>query len=414
MFRPLSVFIGSRYTRAKRRNHYISFISLTSLIGLSLGVLSMILVLSVMNGFQREMSARILGMVPHATIDGSQPLDDWQALAQRLRTHPEVQAAAPLTQLEGMLSFKGSMQPIQISGIEPQVEGDVSIVASRMVAGGLDDLRAGEFGVIIGMITARRFGLSVGDKLTLIVPEVSATPGGITPRMQRLNVVGVFKVGADLDGSLALIHRADAAQIRRWQPEQVQGVRVKLDDLYRAPQVAGQLLAQLGEGYRAEDWSHTQGSLFSAMKMEKTMIGVLLMLIVAVAAFNIIATLIMVVADKRADIAILRTLGATPRQIMAIFMVQGSLIGISGTSIGIVLGVLGALNVSELVGWLERVTGQHIFSSDVYFISTLPSELRWEDVAIVAVSALSLSFLATLYPAWRAAQTQPAEALRYE
>ena len=414
MFRPLSVFIGSRYTRAKRRNHYISFISLTSLIGLSLGVLAMILVLSVMNGFQREMSARILGMVPHATIDGSQPLDDWQALAQRLRTHPEVQAAAPLTQLEGMLSFKGSMQPLQVSGIEPQVEGDVSIVASRMVAGSLDDLQAGEFGVIIGMITARRFGLSVGDKLTLIVPEVSATPGGITPRMQRLNVVGVFKVGADLDGSLALIHRADAAQIRRWQPEQVQGVRVKLDDLYRAPQVAGQLLAQLGEGYRAEDWSHTQGSLFSAMKMEKTMIGVLLMLIVAVAAFNIIATLIMVVADKRADIAILRTLGATPRQIMAIFMVQGSLIGISGTLIGIVLGVLGALNVSELVGWLERVTGQHIFSSDVYFISTLPSELRWEDVAIVAVSALSLSFLATLYPAWRAAQTQPAEALRYE
>lgn len=414
MFRPLSVFIGSRYTRAKRRNHYISFISLTSLIGLSLGVLAMILVLSVMNGFQREMSARILGMVPHATIDGVQPLDDWQALAQRLRTHPEVQAAAPLTQLEGMLSFKGSMQPIQVSGIEPQVEGDVSIVASRMVAGSLDDLRPGEFGVIIGMITARRFGLSVGDKLTLIVPEVSATPGGITPRMQRLNVVGVFKVGADLDGSLALIHRADAAQIRRWQPEQVQGVRVKLDDLYRAPQVAGQLLAQLGEGYRAEDWSHTQGSLFSAMKMEKTMIGVLLMLIVAVAAFNIIATLIMVVADKRADIAILRTLGATPRQIMAIFMVQGSLIGISGTLIGIVLGVLGALNVSELVGWLERVTGQHIFSSDVYFISTLPSELRWEDVAIVAVSALSLSFLATLYPAWRAAQTQPAEALRYE
>ncbi len=232
--------------------------------------------------------------------------------------------------------------------------------------------------------------------------------------VQRLNVVGVFKVGADLDGSLALIHRADAAQIRRWQPEQVQGVRVKLNDLYRAPQVAGQLLANLGEGYRAEDWSHTQGSLFSAMKMEKTMIGVLLMLIVAVAAFNIIATLIMVVADKRADIAILRTLGATPRQIMAIFMVQGSLIGISGTLIGIVLGVLGALNVSELVGWLERVTGQHIFSSDVYFISTLPSELRWEDVAIVAVAALSLSFLATLYPAWRAAQTQPAEALRYE
>ncbi|MCW3150250.1 lipoprotein-releasing ABC transporter permease subunit [Stutzerimonas stutzeri] len=414
MFRPLSVYIGSRYTRAKRRNHFISFISLTSLIGLALGVLAMILVLSVMNGFQREMSSRILGMVPHATVFGTQPLDDWRALRQRLQIHPEVLAGAPLTQLEGMLSYKGSMQPIQVNGIEPQAEAGVSIAATRMVAGRLDDLKPGEFGVIIGMITARRFGLSVGDKLTLIVPEVSSTPGGITPRMQRLNVVGVFKVGADLDGSLAMIHRSDAAQIQRWQPEQVQGVRVKLVDLYRAPQVAEQLLASLGDAYRAEDWSHTQGSLFSAMKMEKTMIGVLLMLIVAVAAFNIIATLIMVVADKRADIAILRTLGATPRQIMAIFMVQGSLIGFSGTLIGIVLGVLGALNVSGLVGWLERVTGQHIFSSDVYFISTLPSELRWEDVAIVALVTLSLSFLATLYPAWRAAQTQPAEALRYE
>lgn len=321
---------------------------------------------------------------------------------------------APVTQLEGMLSFKGSMQPIQISGIDPQAEAQVSIVGERLVGGSLDQLKPGEFGVIIGLMTARRFGLKLGDKLTLIVPEVSSTPGGVTPRMQRLNVVGVFKVGADLDGSLGMIHRADAAQIHRWAPEQVQGVRLKLSDLYRAPEVAAQVGATLGDGYRVEDWSYTQGSLFSAMKMEKTMIGLLLMLIVAVAAFNIIATLIMVVADKRADIAILRTLGATPRQIMAIFMVQGSIIGFSGTVIGVVLGVLGALNVSELVTWLEKVSGQHIFSSDVYFISTLPSELRLEDVVLVSVAALSLSFLATLYPAWRAAQTQPAEALRYE
>lgn len=415
MFRPLSIFIGSRYTRAKRRNHFISFISLTSMIGLSLGVLAMIMVLSVMNGFQREMSNRILGMVPHAVIAGDgQPVADWQTLAEKLEGHSGVLGAAPITQLEGMLSFKGSMQPIEIKGIDPGAEERVSILGSKMIAGKIADLRPGESGVILGLMTARRFGLKLGDNLTLIVPELSDAPGGITPKMQRLNVVGVFKVGAELDGSLAMIHRADAARILRWQPDQVEGVRVRLADLYRAPEVAAKLAAELGSGYRAEDWSLTQGSLFSAMKMEKTMIGLLLLLIVAVAAFNIIATLIMVVADKRADIAILRTLGMTPRQIMAIFMVQGSIIGLTGTLIGMVLGVLGALNVSALVSWLEKVTGQHIFSSDVYFISTLPSELRMEDVLLVTMAALVLSFLATLYPAWRAAQTQPAEALRYE
>ncbi|WP_417788326.1 lipoprotein-releasing ABC transporter permease subunit [Stutzerimonas xanthomarina] len=415
MFRPLSIFIGSRYTRAKRRNHFISFISLTSMIGLSLGVLAMIIVLSVMNGFQREMSNRILGMVPHAVIAGDgRPVGDWQSLAEQLQAHPGVLGAAPITQLEGMLSYRGSMQPIEIKGIDPDAESEVSILGTKMVAGSLDDLEAGESGVIVGQMTARRFGLKLGDKLTLIVPELSDAPGGITPRMQRLNVVGVFKVGAELDGSLAMIHRADAAQILRWQPGQVEGVRVKLADLYLAPQIATELVAGLGKGYRGEDWSLTQGSLFSAMKMEKTMIGLLLLLIVAVAAFNIIATLIMVVADKRADIAILRTLGATPRQIMAIFMVQGSIIGLTGTLIGTVLGVLGAMNVSALVSWLEKVSGQHIFSSDVYFISTLPSELRLHDVLLVTLAALLLSFLATVYPAWRAAQTQPAEALRYE
>ena len=415
MFRPLSIFIGSRYTRAKRRNHFISFISLTSMIGLSLGVLAMIMVLSVMNGFQREMSNRILGMVPHAVIAGDgQPVDDWRALADQVMAHPEVLGAAPITQLEGMLSFKGAMQPIEIKGIDPQMEGEVSILGSKMMAGRLDDLKPGESGVILGLMTARRFGLKLGDKLTLIVPELSDTPGGVTPRMQRLNVVGVFKVGAELDGSLAMIHRADAARMLRWQPDQVEGVRVRLADLYRAPETTSEIIDALGGDYRGEDWSLTQGSLFSAMKMEKTMIGLLLLLIVAVAAFNIIATLIMVVADKRADIAILRTLGATPRQIMAIFMVQGSIIGLTGTLIGTVLGILGALNVSALVAWLEKISGQHIFSSDVYFISTLPSELRLEDVALVTLAALVLSFLATLYPAWRAAQTQPAEALRYE
>ena len=414
MFRPLSIFIGTRYTRAKRRNHFISFISMTSMIGLALGVLAMIVVLSVMNGFQKEMSSRILGMVPHAVISGVKPLDDWQPAARAALKDPQVTAAVPFTEMDGMLSYKGAMQPIQINGVDPALESQVSIVTQHIVQGRLQDLKAGEFGVVIGEITARRFRLSVGDKITLIVPEISSAPGGITPRLQRLTVVGVFKVGAELDGSMALVNVADAAVIQRWQPNQVQGVRLALTDLYAAPQVSTAIAGGLGADYKADDWTHTQGSLFSAMKMEKTMIGLLLLMIVAVAAFNIIATLIMVVNDKGADIAILRTIGATPRQIMTIFMVQGSVIGVIGTIIGGVLGVIAAINVSQLVGWIERVTGQHIFTSDVYFISNLPSKLEGSDVLMICAAGLILSFLATIYPAYRAAQIQPAHALRYE
>ena len=414
MFRPLSVFIGTRYTGAKRRNHFISFIALTSMIGLALGVLAMIVVLSVMNGFQKEMSTRILGMVPHASILAAQPLDDWQPVATAALQNPQVTAAVPFTELEGMLSFKGMMQPIQINGIDPQLEPKVSIIAEHMLQGRLSDLQAGEFGVVVGDVTARRFRLNLGDKLTLIIPERSSAAGGVTPRLQRLNVVGVFKVGAELDGSLALINLVDAAQMLRWQPNQVQSVRLALKDLYQAPQVSTAIAQQLGTDFRAVDWTLTQGSLFSAMKMEKTMIGLLLLLIVAVAAFNIIATLIMVVADNGGDIAILRTLGATPGQIMQIFMVQGTLIGFVGTLVGAVLGVLAALNVSTLVAWVERVSGQHVFSSDVYYINNLPSDLQSADVLLVCAAGFGLSFLATLYPSWRAAQIQPAEALRYE
>jgi lipoprotein-releasing system permease protein len=414
MFRPLSIFIGIRYTGAKRRNHFISFISMTSMIGLALGVLAMIVVLSVMNGFQKEMSTRILGMVPHASISGSQPLDDWQQVAAAAKSNPQVVAAVPFAELDGMLSVRGAMQPVQLHGIDPALEPQVSIIDKHMQQGRLSDLREGEFGVVLGEITARRFQLRVGDKLALIVPELSSVPGGISPRMQRLNVVGIFKVGAELDSSLALIHVADAAHIQRMQPGQVQSVRLKLQDLYQAPQVAAQIAGGLGAGYTASDWTLTQGSLFSAMKMEKTMIGLLLLLIVAVAAFNIIATLIMVVADKGADIAILRTLGATPLQIMGIFMVQGTVIGAIGTLIGAVLGILAALNVSQLVSWIERLSGQQVMSSDVYFINNLPSELLLSDVVLICGAAFTLSFLATVYPSWRAAKIQPADALRYE
>ena len=414
MFIPLPVFIGMRYTRAKRRNHFISFISLTSMVGLALGVLVMILVLSVMNGFDRELRTRILGMVPHATITSYQPIDDWQALAAKVAKHPEVAAVAPFSQLQGMLTHSGGVQPVLVNAVLPEAEKSVSIIDQHMVQGNLDDLQSGEFGIVVGEITARRFRVNVGDKLTLILPEASVTPAGVFPRLKRFTVVGVFKVGAELDSSLALIHIGDAARMSRWQENQVEGVRLKLKDLFQAPEVAWRIAGELGEDYVARDWTRSHGSLFQAIQMEKTMIGLLLLLIVAVAAFNIISTLVMVVTDKKADIAILRTLGMTPRQIMLVFMVQGSVIGVVGTLIGGVLGVISALNVTAWVAGLENLLGRKFLSSDVYFINYLPSQLRVEDVVLICSAALLMSFFATLYPAWRAARTQPAEALRYE
>ncbi|WP_145009518.1 lipoprotein-releasing ABC transporter permease subunit [Pseudomonas oryzihabitans] len=413
MFRPLSLFVGLRYTRAKRRRSFISFFSLVSMFGLALGVLAMILVLSVMNGFQEEMRGRILGMVPHAFISAAQPLDDWRPLAAKAEQQPHVLAAVPYTQLQGMLSVRGRMQPLLVDGIDPSQEKRVSIVGERMTQGSLDALKPGEFGIVLGEIAARRFQLEVGSQVTVIIPEVGAT-GSITPRLRRFTVVGTFKVGAELDASLALVNVADAAPLKGWQPGQVESIRLALDDLFQAPRISRDVAKALGDGYQARDWTSTQGSLFQAMQMEKTMIGLLLLLIVAVAAFNIIATLIMVVADKKADIAILRTLGATPGQIMAVFMVQGTVIGLVGTLIGGILGVLAALNVSQWIAALERLLGHKLFGGDMYFISNLPSRLELEDVVLIAVAALSMSFLATLYPAWRASRTSPAEALRYD
>lgn len=414
MFRPLPFFIGLRYTRAKRRNHFISFISLISMLGLTLGVLVMILVLSVMNGFDRELRTRILGMVPHASINGYQPIDDWPSLVSELEAHPEVAAAAPFIQLQGMLTHNGSVAPVLVSGVIPEAEAEVSIIDQHMQAGALTDLADGEFGIIIGELIAKRFNVGVGDKLTFVMPEASVTPAGVFPRLKRFHVTGIFKVGAELDGSMAMIHAGDAARLSRWEPGQMQGVRLRLDDLFRAPQVAWDLVAKLPGDYYAQDWTRSHGNLFAAIRMEKTMIGLLLLLIVAVAAFNIISTLVMVVTDKKADIAILRTLGASPGTIMGIFMVQGSVIGVVGTLAGGVLGVLAALNVSALVAGLERLLGTQFLSSDVYFISYLPSQLIWTDVVIICTAALGMSFLATLYPAWRASRTEPAEALRYD
>ncbi|MCF4997122.1 lipoprotein-releasing ABC transporter permease subunit [Pseudomonas syringae] len=416
MFRPLFVFIGTRYTRAKRRNHFVSFISLTSMIGLALGVVVMIVVLSVMNGFDHEMRTRVLGMVPHATIESGEAISDWQSLADKVRQNPQVTAVAPFTQMQGLLTNNGQVSKVLLNAVDPALERNVSIIDRFMQQGKLDDLTPGSFGIVIGDKAATKLGVTLGDKITFVAPEVSVTPAGMFPRMKRFTVVGIFHVGAgELDGYLGITNLQDLAKMRRWKPDQVQGIRLKFDDLFQAPRVAWNIAQQLGENhYYARDWTRTHGNLYQAIRMEKAMIGLLLLLIVAVAAFNIISTLVMVVNDKKGDIAILRTLGATPGTIMRTFMVQGTVIGIVGTAIGAVVGIFAALNVSAAISALEGLIGHKFLNADVYFIDYLPSQVQSQDVVMVCSAALILSFLATLYPAWRAARTQPAEALRYE
>ncbi|WP_342624850.1 lipoprotein-releasing ABC transporter permease subunit [Pseudomonas alkylphenolica] len=416
MFRPLFVFIGTRYTRAKRRNHFVSFISLTSMIGLALGVVVMIVVLSVMNGFDHEMRTRVLGMVPHATLESGQPINDWPALAKQVKQNPQVVAVAPFTQMQGLLTHDGKVQKVLLNGIDPAQERQVSIIDNFIREGKLDALAPGEFGIMIGDKAAAKLGVGIGDKLTFVAPEVTVTPAGMFPRMKRFTVVGIFHVGAgEIDGYLGLTNLSDLSRLQRWKADQVQGLRLKFDDLFQAPRAAWDIAQNLGDReFYARDWTRTHGNLYQAIRMEKAMIGLLLLLIVAVAAFNIISTLVMVVNDKKGDIAILRTLGSTPGQIMAIFMVQGTVIGVVGTLIGGVVGIAAALNVSAAIAGLERLIGHKFLNADVYFIDYLPSQVMAEDVWMVCGAALVLSFLATLYPAWRAARTQPAEALRYE
>lgn len=411
MFKPVSLLIGLRYTRAKRRNHFISFISLTSIIGLVLGVAVLITVLSVFNGFDRELKNRILGMVPHATITSREAFQDWQKLAEYAKHNPQVIAVAPYSQLQGMLTASGQVTGALISGIDPVYEKQVSIIQQHITQGNLDSLQANSFGIILGEGLANNLGVQLGDKLTLVLPEAAVSPAGVIPRFKRFTVVGVFKVGADVDGMLAYIHIADAGKLLRIG-DQVQGIRLKLHDIFQSRPVILDLLSQLPNYVYANDWTQSHGNLFSAIQMEKAMMGLLLLLIVAVAAFNIVSSLVMVVTDKKADIAILRTLGASPQTITRIFMVQGAVIGLVGTLGGVLLGVTLALNISDFISWIEQVTGASLF--EAYFINYLPSELDWNDVAWVSIMSALLSFLATIYPARRAAKVQPAEALRYE
>jgi len=413
MKKSLPLLIGFRYLSAKRRNHFISFISASSMVGMTLGVAVLILVLSVMNGFDQELRERILGMVPHGVIYERGGVQDWQSLAEEVEAFPGVVAAAPLTRLQGMMAYQGRVQGAMITGIEPSAEADVSILPDHLVDGELSSLQDGGFNVVLGEILARRLHLVIGDKVTLMLPEATLSPAGILPRIKRLTVTGIFSVGAELDANLAVIHIQDARKLARLAG-QAQALRIKTDDLFQAPKVVWELVSQLEGVYSGSDWTRTHGNLFQAIKMEKTMIGLLLLIIVAVAAFNIISTLVMVVTDKQADIAILRTMGASPRTILQIFMVQGLAIGFVGVAIGTVLGILAALSISDIIAWIESISGVQFLNGDVYFISYLPSQLLWSDVAMITSSGLVLSFLATIYPAVRASKIQPAEALRYE
>jgi lipoprotein-releasing system permease protein len=415
MARPFELLVGLRYTRAKRRNHFISFISLTSMIGIALGVMVLITVLSVMNGFGEELRARILGVVSHITVTGDNgQLGDWQKVQKTASQLPDYVASAPFIQGQGMVTHGRAASGVIVRGILPSEEPLVADIGDKMVEGRLDDLKAGEFGIVIGRELAWKLGVHAGSMLTLVSPEGQITPAGLLPRFKRFTVVGIFEVGMyEFDSGLVLLNIDDAARLYQ-MPGKVSGLRLKLDDIYAAPRRAFELNALLGDDYRVRDWTREHANFFRALKMEKTVMFVIMLFIVAVAAFNIVSTLVMMVTDKRAEIAILRTLGASPKSIMGIFMVQGSVIGVVGTLLGAISGVLLALNVETIVPFLERVFGIHFLAADVYYISELPSRLEWSDVTGITLASLLMSFVATLYPAWRASQTQPAEALRYE
>ena len=409
------LFVGLRFTRAERRNHFISFISLTSMLGIALGVAALIVVLSVMNGFQKEVRARILGVAAHVQITGlDNQLGDWQAVAKEAAGHPQVAAAAPFVNGQGMLTFGAQVRGVLVRGIAPQLEEKVADIGSHMVAGKLEGLAPGQFNIVLGSELARALGAAVGDKLTLIVPQGLVTPAGILPRLKQFTVAGIFEVGMfEYDSGLALIELDDAQKLYG-TGDRVSGVRLKLHDLFQSREVARDLIARLRADVYVSDWTRSHANYFRAVQIEKRMMSIILSLIVAVAAFNIVSTLVMAVTDKQSDIAILRTLGASPGGIMQIFMVQGALIGVIGTLIGVAGGVALALNIDVVVPWLEQLLNVKFLSREVYYITDLPSDPQRGDVVAIALVSLALSFLATIYPSWRASRVNPAEALRYE
>jgi lipoprotein-releasing system permease protein len=416
MYQPLFLFIGLRYTRAKRKNHFVSFIALFSMLGIALGVATLITVLSVMNGFDEEIRQRFFSMAPHATVNSyTGEMGEWSAILQQVEEFPGVTGVAPYVGGQGMLTHFEQVLPIVVVGILPEYEIRVTEVEERLVEGQLTDLQPGEYGLIIGSQMAAELGLLEGDKVNLMIPQASVTPAGLLPRFKRFTVVGIFSAGTgfNFDNALAFMHLRDAQTLFQFG-DNVSGLRLKTDNIYHAPTIAARLTQALPGNYFVGDWTQQFGTFFDTIKLEKTMMFLVLMLIIAVAVFNLVSSLVMVVTDKQADIAILRTMGMLPKQIMAIFMVQGLTIGIVGLLLGLGLGLVLAINTTEIVNGIQYLLGQQILANTSYFLDYLPSKILWQDLVKIGGLTLVMSFLATLYPAWRAAKTQPAEALRYE
>ena len=415
MFRPLELFIGSRYLRAKRRNHFISFISFISVFSLALGITLIITVLSVMNGFQFEIKDRILSMTAHATVlelDGK--LRDWQKVEQELEGNTEIQGSAPYVQGQGMIVHGKQVTGAMLTGIDPQLESKVSRIGNHLQEGSLDILKPGEFGILLGGDLANYLNVDIGEKITVITPEATVTPAGIIPKFRRFTVVGTYAVGMpQYDRNTAAIHISDAKRLFRLG-DAVTGLRLRFEDLFDAQEITYKLRDQLGGTYWVTDWTYHNRNFFRALKMEKTMMFIITIIIVFVAAFNIISMLVMVVTEKQSDIAIMRTLGVSPKSIMGIFVVQGTVIGLVGTLLGALGGVLLSSNLESIVRMIEKIRGAKFLSPDVYPISDFPSEIIPSEVIVICLVAFVITVLATIYPAWKAARTQPAEALRYE
>lgn len=416
MFKPVSLFIGIRYTRAKKRNHFVSFIALTSMLGIALGVAVLITVLSVMNGFDFQIRERIFQMAPQVTVRTfNASMQNYQKLQSSLAKIPGVIGTAAFIEGQGMLTHDGLVNPVLINGILPEQEPQVSAIRSKMVQGTLSDLKPGKFGIIMGLQLANALGLTLGDKVTLVTPEAALTPVGVIPRFKRFTVMGIFNAGNGFgfDTQFAVINLYDAQALYQLG-QGVTGIQLKIQNLYNAPELSNVIAKQLANEYFVTNWTQRYGPLFKAINLEKNMMFLILLLIIAVAAFNLVSSLVMIVNDKRADIAILRTFGATPKMIMVIFIVQGFLIGLIGTLLGLAGGLILAAHVTEVVNCIQKIFGIQFLSSSVYYVNFVPSLIQVPDVIRVCLAAFILSLLATLYPAWRASKTQPAEALRYE